>query len=85
VAEEIAKLVEEGQADPRLKWLSDNRVRILTPKTIPNYYESYKQTRENRRRRFYEELDKLLSPSGWKRKRNVYERMGASDDVQRKR
>ena len=74
VAKEIAKLILENKEDPRIQWVGDNRVKILTSKIIPT---SYRQTLIGRKRRFYRALDEILGPFGWKRapNSNVYEKI----------
>lgn len=73
VAEEIAKLIQERREDPRLQWLKNGKVRILTSKIVPG---GYKQTLQDRKKRFFKALDEKLSPFGWRRVRNIYEKTG---------
>jgi len=61
---ETVDLICSGQSDPRLKWRTDDEVRILVGKivvaeTLP------RQTIEGRRRRFWAALDEQLQRQGW--------------------
>jgi len=65
IAAEIAGIVNEGRDDVRIV-RRDNTVRILTGDIIPF---TNSQTTAGRRRRFSLELERLVLPQGWQRKR----------------
>jgi hypothetical protein len=75
IVEEIERLILNGQDDVRLFWSPDrSKVRVLVSEFISGKSE---QTRQGRRKRFREALDKKLERSGWirvPRKRDVYAR-----------
>lgn len=62
VAKEIARLVTRGKKDPRLKWKTESKVRILVSEVVP---ATNQQTTTGRRRRFWRALQQELSPHGW--------------------
>jgi hypothetical protein len=64
LAQEIAALIVEGKSDPRLKRLSDGRVRLDILAIIP---ETNKQTTASRRQRFADAIDAALAPHRWHR------------------
>ena len=65
-AEEIIAAMEEGQDDPRLKWLKGRiEVRVTLSKSIPD--SGSKQTAQGRAKRLREELIRLAPAHGWKR------------------
>jgi hypothetical protein len=76
LAAEIAASICAGREDQRLKWDEAGRVRVLTSVVIP---ASNNQTTSSRRRRFAAELERVLVPSAWRRKRSgthlVFERL----------
>ncbi len=75
LAAEIAAFINAGREDQRLKWHGEGCVRVATGKVIPT---TNKQTTNSRRKRFAAELESVLAPSGWHRKRSgthlVFER-----------
>jgi len=64
IADEIADRVVGGEADDRLCWLGDGRVRVEVGKIFPDR-SGYKQTIQRRRRRLREALIERLSTKGW--------------------
>lgn len=70
-AREVAQLIINKQRDARLKWLSDQKVQVLTREIIP---KGPKQTVDGRRQRFYKALDKRLESEGWTRSRSYFEK-----------
>ncbi len=74
IGEELARLILEGKEDPRLKWLNKSKVILQTQLIIPGYSFSPKETLTYRRKRLYEAMEKLLTPSGWQRTRNIWEK-----------
>jgi hypothetical protein len=64
VAAEIATIINEQREDGRVKRLAANRVRILTGEVIP---ATNQRTTASRRKRFAQELERLLLPLGWQR------------------
>jgi len=72
IAEEIVALIDKRQHDGRLKWNADGSVQVVIGKIIPGG-SAVKQTLEGRRRRFREEVERLLTNLGWQKVRaNVY-------------
>jgi len=66
LANEIAELISDHKNDERLNWKKDGSVRILIGKILPG--ESVvKQTLSGRRKRFRNELEKLLTAQGWEK------------------
>jgi hypothetical protein len=65
IAAEIASIVNDGRDDARIV-RQDNTVRILMGDIIPS---TNSQTTAGRRRRFSLELERLVLPQGWRRKR----------------
>lgn len=64
LAKAAADKILAGESVPYLKWLDGNRrVRVLIGELIPN--DGYKQTIQDRRKRFTSELINLLSQEGW--------------------
>jgi hypothetical protein len=64
IADEIADKIIRREADNRLRWLPDGRVRLQMDKVFPKG-SGFKQTIEGRRRRLREKLIERLSPRGW--------------------
>jgi hypothetical protein len=64
IAEEVASKIVAGQADDRLSWTGDGRVRVEVGKIFPER-SGYMQTVQGRRRRFREALIEKLSTKGW--------------------
>lgn len=72
IAEEIVGLILRRQQDSRLKWNPDGSVRVLIGNIIAAG-SSPQQTLVGRRRRFREEVERLLTNHGWHNVRvNVY-------------
>jgi hypothetical protein len=69
LAAEIADAIQNHKNDRRLKWVTDNKVRVLIQDIIP---ATNKQTTSNRRRRFYEALEPRLE--NWQRKNSFFEK-----------
>ncbi len=74
LANEIASLVLQRQADPRLTWYPDGHVLVHIGLILPQGRLA-KQTVEGRRRRFRQGLDTALLSKGWKKghAHNTYE------------
>jgi hypothetical protein len=66
IAQEIADLIIQGKQDPRLKWKSPNKVRVLVGKVIPA--DCPQQTLAGRRKRFWDALSAQLNDAGWERR-----------------
>ena len=64
IADEVADKIVSGEADDRLHWLKDGRVRVEMGRIFPER-SGYKQTVQGRRRRLREALIERLSPMGW--------------------
>jgi hypothetical protein len=64
IADEVAARIVDGEADERLSWLGDGRVRVEVGKILP-VQSGYKQTIQDRRRRLREALIQRLGPMGW--------------------
>ena len=64
IADEIAGRIVGGEADERLNWLGDGRVRVGVGKIFPAR-SGYKQTVQCRRIRLREALIERLSTKGW--------------------
>lgn len=76
LAEAVATVIRSGQPDPRLKWLSDDEVRVLIGEIIPAE-SAVQQTLRARRKRFWAALDEELNPQGWEREgRGRYRKQG---------
>ena len=72
LAKQTADLILTGHSDNRLKWNDDGSVRVLIGEIIPSG-SAYKQTLGGQRRRFRDEVERLLSNRGWQKVRvNVY-------------
>ena len=75
LAAETATLISASREDQRLKWTGAGCVRVLTGIVIP---ANNNQTTTSRRKRFTTELERVLLPSGWRRKKSgthlVFER-----------
>jgi len=65
LASEIADLITNKERDERLKWIDEKSVRVLIGNIIPSD-SAIKQTVEGRRKRFRQELNKLLKEQDWK-------------------
>lgn len=66
LAKEIAELIFNHKNDERLHWKKDGSVRVIIGKILPG--ESVvKQTLSGRRKRFRNELDKLLTAERWEK------------------
>jgi len=78
IATEIATLIHEGLEDSRLKWLETNSVKVLVGEIIP---DTNKQTTSSRRKRFRDELERVLKAFRWNRKSSgshlIFERSDA--------
>ena len=61
---EIADLICSGQSDPRLKWRTNDEVRVLVGKIVVAGTLA-KQTLKGRRKRFWTALDERLQGQGW--------------------
>lgn len=66
IADDIARLVVENQRDNQLEWGADGSVRILIENILP-HNSAGKQTLTGRRKRFREEIEKLLTAQGWEK------------------
>jgi hypothetical protein len=64
IAEEISGRILLGEADDRLSWLEDRRVRVKVGKIFTDR-SGYKQTVQGRRKRLREALIERLSRKGW--------------------
>jgi hypothetical protein len=64
IADEIADRVRSCEADDRLSWLSEGRVRVEVGKIFPSH-SGYKQTVQGRRQRFRKALVDRLTARGW--------------------
>jgi len=64
IADEIAARIVDGEADDRLRWLGEGRVRVEAGRIFPEK-SGYKQTVQDRRRRLREALIERFSPMGW--------------------
>ena len=64
IGEEVADRIVTGEADDRLTWLGDGRVRVEVGKIFAQG-SGYDQTVQGRRRRLREALIERLSPRGW--------------------
>ena len=72
LAEEIVGLILERQIDRRLKWNANGRVRVVIGNIIPPG-SAAQQTVAERRRRFRDETERLLTKHGWRKvSANVY-------------
>lgn len=76
VAMELAQLILSGKDDPRLKWSTKekNRVIVQTSSIIPECHSSSKETASGRRRSLFMAMEKLLAPAAWKRTGNLWEK-----------
>jgi len=63
LAEKVASKILGGESDPNLKWVSENHVRVLIGRIIPD--EGPKETISGRRRRFRKALNTELQTSSW--------------------
>jgi len=63
LASEIAELIMAQRNDHRLKWKSASDVKVELTKIIPN--SGPRATVPGRRKRFRDELKRLLEPAGW--------------------
>jgi hypothetical protein len=64
IAEEVAGKIVNGEADDRLHWCGDERVRVEMSRIFPDR-SGFKQTVQGRRKRFREALMERLCPRGW--------------------
>jgi hypothetical protein len=80
LAIEIADSIVQRKDDSRLKWASENRVRLLIQEIIP---ATNAQTTTARRRRFYAALEPLLI--GWKRENSFFNRAGVCEEIDKQR
>jgi hypothetical protein len=64
IADEVARKIASGEADDRLRWLGDGRVRVVMVRIFPER-SWYKRTVQGRRRRLREALIERLGPKGW--------------------
>ncbi len=64
IADELAGKIASGEADVRLSWLPDGRVRVEMGKIFPDG-SGFRQTVEGHRRRLSRTLIERLSASGW--------------------
>jgi hypothetical protein len=64
IADEVAHKITNGEADDRLSWLGDGRVRVEVGKIFPAQ-SGYKQTVQGRRQRLREALIERLATKGW--------------------
>ncbi len=75
IAEVIARLIVNRQDDQRLKWFSDDRVRILVGKTLPTS-SSVTQPLAERRKQFRAAVKERLAQECWEEVGlHVYKRM----------
>ena len=58
----VAAINEGDTSNTVIKWLNENRIKVLAGDLIP---ETYKQTTANRRKRFRLALEEELTKSGW--------------------
>lgn len=79
LTEEVVKLVVSGKDDPRLKWHSASKVRVLISKILPKGPTAQK-TLIGRRRRLARAIEESLSIHGWERvsTQHIYERQSCS-------
>lgn len=64
LAEELFQQIHLGNNDPRLKWYDDGSVRVRIGDVLPAG-SAVKKTIEDRRRRFWAQLDELIDKNGW--------------------
>jgi hypothetical protein len=64
IADELVRMIADHQNDPRLKWNSDSRVKVVIADVIP---ATNQQTTAGRRKRFWTALEQKLRPNGWTR------------------
>ena len=77
IADEVAHMIAGGEADDRLRWLGDGRVRVVMVRIFPER-SGYKRTVQGRRRRLREALIERLGPRGWGHLgRNTFGQAGA--------
>ena len=57
-------MIAGGEADDRLRWLGDGRVRVVMVRIFPER-SGYKRTVQGRRMRLREALIERLSTKGW--------------------
>lgn len=70
VAEEVADKILAGESDPRYD--IEVKIRIHSDEVTPDSRMASKETRERRKKRFYEELDRLLETGGFERGLFIY-------------
>jgi hypothetical protein len=79
IARELADSIIAGSSDQRLKWQSDETVRILMAKIFP-YDSGYMQTVTGRRQRLRAALETLVAENGWREiRRDVYSKADPSE------
>ena len=72
LAAEIAQLIIDQKKGETLQWNDDGSVMVLIGKILPEI-GSPEQTKTNRRKRFRNEVERIIQKSGWKKIRaNVY-------------
>jgi len=72
IAQEVMqKIIDHDTASPSLRWITENKVRVLTGKLIP----TNRETTAKRRKRLRERLNQLREPHGWRSTSpNIYEK-----------
>ena len=77
IADDVARKITNGEADDRLRWLGDGRVRVELGRIFPER-SGYKQTVQGRRQRLREALIERLTTKGWAHLgRNTFGQAGA--------
>jgi hypothetical protein len=66
IAKEISELIINHKNDKRLNWKKDGSVRIFIDKILPRE-SAFKQTLSGRRKRFRNELERLLTAEKWEK------------------
>lgn len=70
--EAMQKIIDQDTTSPFLRWITDNKVRVLTGVLIP---PTNRQTTTGRRKRLRGRLNQLLEPHGWNpTSPNIYEK-----------
>ncbi|OGP93618.1 MAG: hypothetical protein A2157_03795 [Deltaproteobacteria bacterium RBG_16_47_11] len=65
VAEEITNIILSGSPDPRIQRTKSGRIKLISSEIFPS--SVYRQTQQDRIRRFYRELMRILESYGYKR------------------